>query len=218
MKLWQGETITSDWLVTLKLDGVQAVYKNGVALSRKGKVLYNLPPMPDGIYEVYLGGFKESLQATRTKNTKVQVLPSDLFRLEPIIDPSLIIHGGSDFDTEEIRQLLLDVLESGYEGLVLRGPNGERLKIKPFETYDVFITGLQEGTNKNKGKLGALITDMGKIGTGFTDKDRTELWNPDIIGEVVEVECMHLTDNGKFRHPRFKRIRYDKAEESKPHC
>ena len=48
-------------------------------------------------------------------------------------------------------------------------------------------------------------------GTGFTDKDRTTLWNTrdSLIGKIVEVEAMEMTVAGKFRHPRFIRIRED---------
>jgi ATP-dependent DNA ligase len=99
-------------------------------------------------------------------------------------------------------------VSQGYEGLVLR--QGDRwLKVKPKETYDVLVTGIVEGTGKYAGKLGALITDMGKVGTGFTDKDREDLFTLP-INTIIEVECMELTPKGKFRHPRFIRVRYDK--------
>ena len=61
--------------------------------------------------------------------------------------------------------------------------------------------------------MGALITEMGKVGTGFTDINREWWADPcrDLpVPYIIEVECMGLTKNGKFRHPRFKRIRWDK--------
>jgi ATP-dependent DNA ligase len=66
--------------------------------------------------------------------------------------------------------------------------------------------------------MGALQTAMGKVGTGFTDEDREHFWdldwnrNPDGTFKpvMIEVSCMQLTPDGKFRHPAFERIRYDK--------
>nr|WP_283842052.1 hypothetical protein [Bradyrhizobium sp. KB893862 SZCCT0404] len=108
-------------------------------------------------------------------------------------------------------------IAKGYEGLVLR-QGDVWLKVKPTETYDVLVTGIIEGTGKHKGRMGALMTPMGKVGTGFSDAERVTFWNyckePDdgrgIMGETIEVECMKLTDDGKFRHPRFVRVRPDK--------
>jgi ATP-dependent DNA ligase len=74
----------------------------------------------------------------------------------------------------------------------------------------VKITGLQAGLGKHQGKLGAFLTDMGKVGTGLTDHERVLYNTPDMIGQIIEVECMELTDDGKFRHPRFVRLRFDK--------
>jgi ATP-dependent DNA ligase len=54
---------------------------------------------------------------------------------------------------------------------------------------------------------------MGKVGTGFSDAMRKEDWNSR-IGEFIEVECMQLTPDGKFRHPRFLKRRWDKNANS----
>jgi ATP-dependent DNA ligase len=81
----------------------------------------------------------------------------------------------------------------------------------------VTVTEIIEGTGKHKGRMGALMTPMGKVGTGFTDQERKEWWgrkallgNHPTLAWLIEVECMQLTPDGKFRHPRFLRIRYDK--------
>ncbi|MEE8597957.1 MAG: hypothetical protein V3S69_00265 [Dehalococcoidales bacterium] len=86
--------------------------------------------------------------------------------------------------------------------------------IKPSETHDVLVTDVIEGTGKYVGMMGALMTPMGKVGTGFTDADRKWFWDTRIVNKdlplLIEVECMSVTKNGKFRHARFKRIRWDK--------
>jgi len=54
---------------------------------------------------------------------------------------------------------------------------------------------------------------MGKVGVGFSDVERETWWTPVFRrpGIIIEVECMELTPAGRFRHPRFIRIREDKA-------
>ena len=56
------------------------------------------------------------------------------------------------------------------------------LKSKPFIEVSLEVKNYEEGTGRNKGKLGAIIAegeDMGKffklnIGSGFSDKQRSE--------------------------------------------
>ena len=43
-----------------------------------------------------------------------------------------------------------------------------------------------------------------------TDTIRQELADNLPIGKTIEVEVMELTPTGKFRHPRFMRLRPDK--------
>ena len=61
--------------------------------------------------------------------------------------------------------------------------------------------------------MGALLTDHGKVGTGFSDSDREEDWK---IGDLIEAEYMEITEAGKMRHARFIQRRLDKTEESLP--
>jgi ATP-dependent DNA ligase len=70
------------------------------------------------------------------------------------------------------------------------------------------------GVDGPSGRLGYLVTPYGDVGTGFSDQDRAALWGEalagTLIGQVVEVSCMEFTPDGKFRHPRFLRVRHDK--------
>ena len=50
----------------------------------------------------------------------------------------------------------------------------------------------------------------GDIGTGFTDQEREQFTEEFIINKTIEVSCMMLTPDGKFRHPRYERLREDK--------
>ncbi len=94
--------------------------------------------------------------------------------------------------------------------MVFQNVKGDIIKFKKSYTYDVEVIGLEEGKGRNKGILGAFITPNGNVGTGLTDKERIQYYNKHMIGTIIEVGCMELTETGKFRHPRFIRVRDDK--------
>jgi DNA ligase-1 len=95
------------------------------------------------------------------------------------------------------------------------------MKWKPTITVDLNITGTEEGTGRNKGRLGALIcegVDNGRdirvnVGSGLRDSDRDEFWSlrTDLPGRIVEVEADAVTQNQdgtySLRFPRFVRFR-----------
>nr|HRC95654.1 hypothetical protein [Coprothermobacter proteolyticus] len=91
------------------------------------------------------------------------------------------------------------------------------IKLKPLETGDFEITGFEEGTGKNAGKLGAFIVDFNgvetKVGGGFSDKQRKEFWDSrfEMIGTIIEVKYMEGTSNkegtSRMRHSRFVKVR-----------
>lgn len=212
--------VDASWSVSLKIDGVQAIRSNGTWTSRAGKPLYNLPTdVSDGIYEVYLGDWASSVSAVRTQDSE-PISAVHLFQLYPHLDNRLKYCMARD----PIPFLFGEVKDRGYEGLILRGPDGTLLKVKDKVTYDVPVIGYQPGTGKHMGRMGALITPMGKVGTGFSDKDRewwADTWHRNFsqlqVGVsieqplIIEVEAMELTPDGKFRHPRFVRLRPDKS-------
>lgn len=284
-KPWNGKDLKGTWEVTIKIDGVRALWNGKQWMSRAGKPLYNIPlPLNSGPAlpadcEVYLGNFKDTIRAVRTPKPKVAsgcklkkckatvgtdlegpcgvtrcgweeatpvIKPEHLYSLDPF-DPRLKLEAlgaGLPFEdvftnpkAEIIRAWLRKANRRGYEGLVLR--QGDTwLKVKPMETHDVLVTGAIEGVGKHKGRLGALMTAKGKVGTGFSDFDRDNIWawykqvgplkgldyagsvtgnagqevySEPLIGQTIEVSCMHFTPDGKFRHPRFVRMRPDKV-------
>ena len=245
MKVYKGQTL-HNCRVSYKIDGVQAILKDGKWLSRAGKPLYNLPLhtyskelyspdpiyIPEGRYEVFLGDWSKSVSAVRTvkphkiagqhdDGSTIWIAPDKipfkaLYRLDEV-DGRLFANNGYDgrFRYTKIdcpiwvETMMKRALRFGYEGLVLTADEGE-FKVKPIVTYDVPVIDMIEGKGRNKGRLGALVTDMGNVGTGLTDLDRKIMWEVSLIGFTIEVECMELTPNGKFRHPRFVRIREDK--------
>jgi DNA ligase-1 len=140
-----------------------------------------------------------------------------------------------DLDTEEgqasFKAMNKQALEEGYEGLMIKPINeGYKckrshawLKIKPFIEVTLEVVGVEEGTGKNEGMLGALVVagnDDGKdfhlnVGSGLTDDMRKDVWavKDDVIGQLVEIRADAATqsqdaeDTWSLRFPRFKTFR-----------
>ena len=77
------------------------------------------------------------------------------------------------------------------------------IKVKKFYTYDLEVVGVEEGTGRNKGTLGALVVkyknNTVNVGSGFTDEERSYYWNNqnEIIGRVIEVKYKEITTDKK---------------------
>jgi len=201
--------LDKDYVVTRKLDGVRVHYTDGVPKSRAGKELYNLPEMPDGVYEVFIKDFDTTVSMVRTHVGK----PIDtraLYTLSPLVDPRLFICMIRMPDDDDILQEAFKrEITLGGEGLVLHpvGP-GKMIKMKSIYTFDVLVTDTIPGKGRNENRVGSLVTDKGNVGTGLKDIDRERT---DWVGKIIEVECMSITKDGKFRHPRYVRTREDKT-------
>lgn len=210
MKTYNGEAF-SRALITLKIDGIR-VHKSGTtALSRAGKPLYHVPAdLPDGIYECFLGSLEATVTALRTV-AGGDIQHEHFYRLDAgAIDPRLVVGEFINLSPEQIGELF-KYWSYTHEGLVIR-PSGatdidDWYKVKAKETLDLVVLDVQPGTGRNTGRMGALITERGKVGTGFTDADRER---KDWLGKTIEVECMGLTKSGAMRHSRFLRERFDK--------
>lgn len=221
-KPWNGSNLKGTWEITLKIDGARMLRDtSGNPVSRAGKPLYNLEGVSNDITdaEIYYIDWEHSMSLVRSS---VNGSPIDLdcvYSLDPL-DKRL--HKGYT-DNPTAAYLLKEMehyVSMGYEGLILR--QGDRwLKVKPKDNADVYVVGYQPGTKRLKGMMGALLTNYGKVGTGFTDEQR-KWWQMmyDLHGDewlhtvLIEAEFMEWTKNGIMRHPRFKRIRDDKTEEN----
>lgn len=134
-------------------------------------------------------------------------------------------------DLEEVGQLFNHALEMGQEGVIAKNIRSvwqpkrtfDMVKFKAEKTCDLLVVDWEEGTGRNKGRLGALVceTSDGKIrvsvGTGFSDQQRTVLVPDMILDTVVEVlynERITKKAGGldSLFLPRFLKIRRDKVE------
>lgn len=123
-----------------------------------------------------------------------------------------------------LKALYYEFLERGYEGIIIRKPEGEYeqgkrsynlIKKKPSLDMEVYIRDFIEGKGKHKGRLGALkcMTSDGKtvhVGSGFDDGMRELLWERQLKyrGASVTIKYQELTDDGIPRFPIFHRIRH----------
>lgn len=160
---------------------------------------------------------------------------------EPIANdlPNVTVVGQEfvDLDTPEGHAKFVAInqraIAGGYEGIMIKEPEAPYeckrsvawLKLKPFIEVSLIVTQVEEGTGRNKGRLGALVCegeDDGRnivvnVGSGFTDDQRVEFYDAcgedisQVIGQVVEVRADAVTQNQdgtySLRFPRFLRFR-----------
>ena len=113
-------------------------------------------------------------------------------------------------DASKIDFYLDKMVELDKEGLMLnrdskyyRKRHNGILKVKRFYTVDLKITGLEEGSGRNAGRLGAFVVDYKgnalNVGSGFSDEQRDEFWNLGnvLIDRVIEVKYKEESQDKK---------------------
>ena len=134
---------------------------------------------------------------------------------------------------DDIYEILAQVEAEGQEGLMLNTLTGlykfgkrsnDLLKVKTFNTCDIFCTGVEEGTGKYAGTLGAILCDYKgyklKVGSGLTEEQRQYFWDhpSKIINKIVEIkyfeESSDKDGNLSLRFPVFIQVRDDKDDPS----
>lgn len=141
----------------------------------------------------------------------------------------LLYKGG---DTSKIKEILNQQVSHGEEGVMININNApydfkrtnSLLKVKKMKDLDLEVVGFEEGDNRNKGKLGALIcrykNNTVKVGGGYGDELREEIWNhkEDWLGRTVVVQYFEETVNTQtglpsLRFPVYIDYREDKKAE-----
>ena len=126
---------------------------------------------------------------------------------------------------DDIMALHHKFVQEGYEGAMVKtidapyrfGRSYDVMKVKEFHDVDLPIVGLEEGTGRHTGKLGAVKINYNgvivKVGSGFSDEEREQVWNDreNFMGRIIEVRYQEVTPDGSLRFPTFVCFRNDRG-------
>jgi DNA ligase-1 len=193
----------------------------------------------DSVFNVFdiipLAAFREGHWNAQLSK-RIKILESLRSVVDTMPNVELLPHLLVDLDTSEGRDQLdryaADQVEAGFEGIMIKDLDAPYeckrstswMKYKPVYDYDLTVIGIEEGTGKNLGRMGALVcegVDDSKhitvnVGSGYTDEERQSYWdNKDsVIGQTAVVMADAITQNRdgtySLRFPRFKTFRDDK--------
>lgn len=268
------EKLTFPLIASPKLDGIRCVVINGKALSRNLKPIPN-KFIRECIESSGLDNVDGEIMIPGTDFNGVQsavmsfdgepnfqyrifdYLSNEPYKVRfmqmslPINGPSFsnILYAKKVKSLKELMELEDDFVKNGYEGIMLRDPNGKYkfgrstekeqilLKLKRFHDAECTVIGFEEkmtNTNESKkdalghskrssekagmvpaGTLGALIVidcdtmNEFKIGSGFTDFQRQEIWDEkaNCLNKTVTYKYQEISKYGIPRFPVFKVFR-----------
>jgi len=103
---------------------------------------------------------------------------------------------------EEAKTLFEGLLAQGQEGIILKDKRGiwenkrakHQIKFKGELECDLKIVGVEEGTGKHAGMLGAVLCESSdgvvqvRVGSGFNDDQRKNLWKENLVDKIVAVK------------------------------
>lgn len=132
----------------------------------------------------------------------------------------------------EANKLFIEMVEHGREGVIIKSPNNiwknvratDTLKLKAENDVDLLCTDWEPGSKRFEGMLGAIVCQsrdgkvVVKVGTGFTEEQRSTIKKEDIVGKIVTVTYnMRIKDKNRpdvdsLFLPRFIEIREDKDQ------
>jgi DNA ligase-1 len=177
----------------------------------------------------------KSILGQRRRSNLLRSMKSVLDKVGSIdIIPQIEVDLDTAVGEMQFKQYNKDAIDANFEGIMIKDIDAvyeckrsvSWLKQKPFIEVSLTIVGIEPGTGKNEGKMGAAICegeDNGKfirvnVGSGWTDDQRAEI-NDEVIGQVLEVRADAITrsqdseDVYSLRFPRALRFRGFKAGE-----
>ena len=138
-----------------------------------------------------------------------------------------VLYRGSD--TSKVLEYLEEAIANNEEGVMINicdsvyefGRTWNLMKVKKMNTLDLEVVDYEEGSGRLAGTLGAIHVrykngNIVKVGSGFSDDLRKQIWNRDvmIVGKIVEIQYFEETTNAdggiSLRFPVFKDFRPDK--------
>lgn len=220
--VFDGEVVGNSFQELMR----QARRKENVAAEDSVFHVFDILPLADFKRGHWNAQLYKRIELLRNMQGAIDKMPN--VELLPHLRVNLDEHEGRSVFERYCR----DMVEAGYEGVMIKELEAPYIckrstfwmKYKPTITVDLEVIGLEEGTGRNQGRLGALVchgVDDGKeitvnVGSGFSDSDRDQLWEDRnfIVGRTVEILCDVITQNQdgtySLRFPRFVRFRDDK--------
>lgn len=172
-------------------------------LSQKYKlqfIIFDIIPLKEFAFEQPTARYKERLQLLK----EVKRIISSLCLSSLVVVP--IFYEGTDVSM--IEEFADKAARADMEGIMINlnskyqyKRTGELLKYKKFNTIDLRVIGVTEGTGKYEGTLGALVCrykdNFVCVGSGFTDAQRHNIWAnaENVIDSIVEVKYKDITSD-----------------------
>jgi ATP-dependent DNA ligase len=156
--------------------------------------------------------------------TAVDHLDKKLAKMVGVVETTIVN------DIEEAQKTFKTYFEAGQEGIILKDRHGiwedkrakHQIKFKGELECDLKCVGWEEGTGRNKGKLGALVLQSSdakvnvSVGTGFTDDMRNTFKKKDVLDKIVTIKYNSRISNKQGEDslflPVFLEIREDKSK------
>lgn len=220
--VFDGEVVGNSFQELMR----QARRKENVAAEDSVFHVFDILPLADFKRGHWNAQLYKRIDLLRNMQNAIDKMPN--VELLPHLRVNLDEHEGRSVFERYCR----DMVEAGYEGVMIKDLEAPYIckrstfwmKYKPTITVDLEVIGLEEGTGRNQGRLGALVchgVDDGKeitvnVGSGFSDTDRDQYWTDRnyIVGRTAEILCDVITQNQdgtySLRFPRFVRFRDDK--------
>jgi len=218
-------------------DGELLVYENGIILDRQtGNGILNKANKgtisEDDAARVHATVWDAIPYADFTKGkcaltyqTRLQFLAS-----MPLPDKVHLVETTVVYDLEAAQVIFEDYLAAGQEGIILKDAMGiwedkrskGQIKFKGELECDLKIVGVEEGTGKYKGMLGAIICESAdgvvktRVGSGFNDWQRETLWGENLLDKIAALKYNMRSVDKQGKHSLFLpivlEIRLDKTE------
>jgi DNA ligase-1 len=113
--------------------------------------------------------------------------------------------------------------EGGYDGAILRNPSagytfgkvkdGAIIKVKPVLSLDIRCLGYAVETGEKTGRpVYTIRVEYRGVITAVGSGVPHAFQNVPKLGQIVQIDSMGLTEDGRLREPRFITIRHDKSE------
>lgn len=172
-------------------------------LSQKYKlqfIIFDIIPLKQFAFEQPTDLYKERLRLLKELERIIKSLCLSSLTVVPIF------YEGTDISM--IETYATKAAGAGMEGIMINlnsryqyKRTGELLKYKKFNTIDLRVIGVTEGTGKYEGTLGALVCkykdNLVSVGSGFTDAQRDNIWAnlEKVVDTIIEVKYKDITSD-----------------------